>query len=180
VIEKLLNKTTIELIDLIAKEPTYVRDIAEKLKTSPGYVFKIIHLLKKHNIVGEKRQKNRKIIFLNNENIFTRKIRALINTEKISRNIHFRELMKEGAVGIYGSYAEGMDDNLSDIDLWVCTEKPSYEIQKVVTELEKNMKKKISFLLLNSKKIRELKTNDYEFYIRLKLTSTVFGGNLFD
>lgn len=179
-IENLLNKTAISLIDLIAKEPTHIRDIAEKLNTSPGYIFSIIQSLKKDNFLKEKKVKNRKIIYLNDKDIHLGRIRSLINLENIGRTNNFKKLIKIGTVGIYGSYANGTDDKLSDIDLWIYTNKKSLEIQKIVTSLEKDMNRKINFLVLNKDKVNDLKNNDYEFYIRLKLTSLIFGDDVFD
>lgn len=179
-IEKLFNKTTIELIDLIAKEPTHIRDIAERLNTSPGYIVSIIKFLKKNDFLKEKKVKNRKIISLNDKNLYVSKVRSLINLENISRNNYFKKLIKLGTAGIYGSYANGTDDKLSDIDLWVYTNRKSLEIQGMITNLEKDIKRKINFIVLNKDKIKNLKNRDYEFYIRLKLTSMVFGEDIFD
>ena len=50
---KIFNKTTMELIDLLALNPTHIRDIAEKLKTSPGYVHNILQFLKNNNLIIE-------------------------------------------------------------------------------------------------------------------------------
>jgi len=179
-LEKIFNKRTIQLIDLISKEPAHIRYIAEKLGASPGYIDSIIKFLRKNDLVKEKKVKNRKIISLNPNSIFLRNIRSLINIEKISKNVDFKRLLKIGEVGTYGSYANGTDDSLSDIDIWIYTKRKMLYVQDITTKLEKSIGKKVNFIILNKDKLKDLEKNDYEFYIRLKLTSIVFGEDIFD
>ena len=176
---KIFNKTTMELIDLIALNPTHIRDIAEKLNASPGHVHSIIQSLKKNNLILEKREKNRKIIYINNKNALIKNIRSLINIEKLRKTKSFNKLVKYGPAGIYGSFANGTNDAHSDLDLWICTNKKLMEFQDTLRGLENELNVKANLLVLNRNKISELKKEDREFYMRLKLTSILFGEDIF-
>lgn len=179
-LDKIFNKVTIEVIDFLALNPTHIRDIAEKLNTSPGYIHSIIQLLKKDCLIIEKKQKNRKIIYINNKNPRTKKIRSLINMEKLLESKNFNKLMKKGPVGVYGSFAQGANDKDSDLDIWLYTNKKLISFQNILRNLEDELNIKANLLILNRNKINELKKGDFEFYIRLKLTSITFGEDIFD
>jgi len=102
-----------------------------------------------------------------------KKIKSLINMCSLMGNPNFKKLQNIGNIGIYGSFAE------NNINMWLYTEKNNQKIQEIARELEKDMKKKLNLLILNKKKIENLKKNDYEFYTRLKLTSIQFGNDIF-
>ena len=179
-LEKIFNATTLKLIDFLALNPTHIRDIAEKLDTSPGYVHNILSFLKKEGIVTEKKEKNRKIICLNNKNFLIKHIRSLINIEKLLKAPGLNKLRKIGPIGIYGSFANGTNDKNSDVDLWLYTNKKLISFQNIVRDLENELNARVSLLILSKNKLNELKKGDNEFYIRLKLTSVIFGDDIFD
>ena len=177
---KIFNNVTIKLIDSIALNPSHIRDIAEKLNTSPGYIHTIVSFLKKENLIIKKKEKNRKIIYINNKNALIKNIRSLINIEKLRKSKSFNKLVKYGPAGIYGSFANGTNDKNSDLDLWIYTNKKLISFQNMLRNLENELDTKVNLLILNKNKISELKKEDHEFYIRLKLTSIVFGEDIFD
>jgi len=172
---KILTKTNVRIIELIDREPSHIRDIADKLNISSGKVQQAINLFRGYNLISEKKQKNRIVISLNRENILVHKIKALINYSRIISTKAYKRL---GKAGIYGSFNKGTDDKESDMDLFILTDKKELEITPIIRDLEKEMKRKVNFLVLNKEKIKQLKRQDPEFYIRLKLTST--RGDLFD
>ena len=169
-----------QLIDFIALNPTHIRDIAEKLNASPGHIHNIIQFLKKNQLTMEKKEKNKKIIYINNGNVLIKSVRSLINLEKLLKTKSFNKLNKIGPVGVYGSFANGTNDKNSDLDLWVYTNKKLISFQNILRNLEQELDTKVNLLTLNKNKINELRKGDYEFYIRLKLTSIKFGDDIFD
>lgn len=177
-INKILTKTNLRIISLIDKESCHIRDIAEKLNISPGKVQQAINIFRENRLVKEKKVKNRIEISLDRDNILLHKIKALINYSGIINSKYYKNLEKIGEVGVYGSFNKGTDDKDSDIDLFISTDKKELEITPIIRDLEKEMKRKINFIILNNKKIAQLKKQDPEFYIRLKLTST--RGDLLD
>ena len=168
---KLLTKNNIKIIKLIDKDELHIRDIADKLKISPGSVHKLIKLLKENNLIKETKQKNRIIINLNKDNIRIKQIKVMINFNDLINASAYKKLKKFGKTGIYGSFANGTNDKESDLDLWIKTNKKELELRPVIHELEKQLNIKVNPLILTESKINSLKKNDFEFYMRLKLTS---------
>jgi predicted nucleotidyltransferase len=179
-LSEIFTKKTLEIIELLFLQPAYIREIAEKINSSAGFVHAKIQILKRHNLVKETKIKNKKVIQINQNNLILRKIKSLMNITKITSSRNYKKLEKIGKVGIYGSFAEGIDDVKSDIDLWILTNKSSLQFASIIRNLEKEMNKKINLLILNNKKIKKLKKHDYEFYIRLRLTSITKYGGVFD
>ena len=61
-ISKIFTKKNLEILNLLRKESLHIRDIANRLKCSPAKVHDGIRLFKKHDLVKEVEEKNRKII----------------------------------------------------------------------------------------------------------------------
>lgn len=167
----ILTKTNVKIIKMIDRENLHLRDIADKLKVSPGSVHKLVSILKKEKIVKETTHKNRINISLDRNNPIARELKEVINFNDIINSPAYKKLKKTGNTGFYGSYANGTNDNNSDLDLWVKTEKKEIEIRPVIRELENQLNVKINPLLLTKSKIESLKKHDPEFHIRLRLTS---------
>lgn len=168
---RLLTKTNIQIIRIIDKESMHIRDIADELRISPGTVHKLISLLKANNMASETRKKNRSIISLNKENAMIKEIKRLINLNDFMNTKAYDKLKKTGRIGIYGSYANGTNDNESDLDIWIRTEKKEMELRPIIRAMEQEMKTRINPLILTEQKLSQLKRNDPEFYTRLILTS---------
>jgi len=81
-LNKIFTKKNIEILNLLEQESLHIRDIAEKLKISPAKVHGTIQLFKKHNIVNETKDKNKKIIKLNKNNKLLKNIESLMDTEE--------------------------------------------------------------------------------------------------
>ena len=80
------------------------------------------------------------------------------------------------AVGLYGSCAKGTNTESSDIDLWIKVEKID---EKKIIELTSKLRKKlknVKVLILDDKKIEELKKNDPVFYHSLYFGSLMLYG----
>lgn len=167
----LLTKNNIRIIKQIDKNPLHIRDIADKLKVSPGSVHKLAKIMKKDNLIKEEKQKNRIIISLNRDKTITKQIKIIINFNDLVNSSAYIKLANLGKIGIYGSFANGTNDNHSDLDLWIRTNKKEIEIRSIIHELEKELNTKVNILLLTESKIGLLKKNDPEFYTRLLLTS---------
>jgi len=75
----IFTKKNIEILRLLERESLHLREIAEKLRISPAKVHQTIQLFKKHDLVHETQDKNRKIIKLNKSNALLRNIETLIS-----------------------------------------------------------------------------------------------------
>lgn len=174
------KKNQIILKELASKNETYIREISENTGTSPAQVHQAVKLFKKSGFIKEKKLKNKKILSFDRDNQLLGKIRQLINIYEMQNHSSFKELKKHGSVGIYGSFAAGKDSPESDIDLWIYARDhvDAIKLKSITRKIEIEFKKEVKLLVLNDKKIKDLKEKDPEFYFRLKLTSA--GEDIFD
>jgi predicted nucleotidyltransferase len=179
---KVFTKNNIKILQFIGSETTHIRDIAEKTQTSPATVHQAIALFKKLDFVSEKKVKNRKLISVNQKSVTLKKIRSLLNINTIINSRAYKNLKRQGTVGIYGSFASGADTPRSDVDMWIYTNEKTDRInlRPIISDMTKELKREVKLLILSDNKTKELKEKDIEFYYRLKLTSVVLNGEIFD
>jgi len=180
-LSKLFTKKNLLILKEIAgKTDTYIREISENTGTSPAQVHQAVKRFKKLGFIKEKKLKNKKIISLDRDNVILGKARQLINIYELLNHISFKDLMRRGSVGVYGSFAAGKDTPESDIDMWIYSKNhiDAIALKNITRKLETDFKREVKLLVLNDKKIKDLKENDPEFYFRLKLTSV--GEDIFD
>ncbi len=156
-----------------------LRDIARRLGMSPAAVHNNLDILRQFDLISIEKDKNQHMVIPNTDNYYYRSIMKVMNYRKIQDCKAFRELEKFGVIGIYGSFAEGTDDKNSDIDLIIFTEGSEIEVRAVANTLSQQINKEINILMLNRRKLDNLKKSDYEFYMRLKLQSVTFNGDIF-
>lgn len=110
------TKERLSLLSKILFEGGEIRihDIARKAKTSPGQAHKYVLILERNGII-----RGRKLA----ESAKTRELRALLDLKKIEDAgivaIIRKALPKASGIGVFGSWANGTNNNESDIDLWV-------------------------------------------------------------
>src|SRR3989344_5238561 len=126
-LSSVFTKKNIEILSLLSKESLSLRDIAEKIKCSPGKVHQAIEIFKRFRIVKTIKHKNRLIIHPNRESVLYQKIKVLMNMDEMMTSKTYSVLTKIAKAGIYGSYDQGTDDQQSDIDLLLLTEKKELE-----------------------------------------------------
>ncbi len=175
-----LKKNLLILKEIAGKVDTYIREVSENTGASPAQVHKAVKLLKKLGFIKEKKLKNKKIISLDKDNVILCKARQLINIYELLNHNSFKELKRRGIVGVYGSFAAGKDTPESDIDMWIYSKNrvDAIALKNITRKLETGFKREVKLLVLNDKKIKDLKEKDPEFYFRLKLTSV--GEDIFD
>ena len=82
-IYEIFTKKNIEILMFLSKESVHIRDIADILHISPGKVHGAVQLFKKHKLVTERRKKNLKIIELNHNSLLWKRIKQLLEMEKL-------------------------------------------------------------------------------------------------
>jgi adenylosuccinate lyase len=80
-LSNIFTKINIQILELLSRERLHIREIAERINCSPAKVHACIKVFKKNNIAKEVDDKNKKVIVLNFENDFTKKILELMDTE---------------------------------------------------------------------------------------------------
>jgi adenylosuccinate lyase len=81
-LSEIFTKKNIEILNLLERESLHIRDIAERLKISPAKVHGTIQIFKKHNLINEVKDKNKKIIKLNKSNNLLKNIENLMETKE--------------------------------------------------------------------------------------------------
>ena len=109
------------------------------------------------------------------DNIKVRSLRILLNLNQFDTNLFNKYKFVKG-VGVYGSLAKGMNDEESDIDLWIkIGQAKQMELAKLSNELNKRYKN-VKPLFLTKEKIDMLKKEDTLFYHSLVFGSIILYG----
>ncbi len=82
----IFTRKNILILKLLSKHNLHIREIASRLNCSPAKVHGCINIFKKHNIVKEIEDKNKRVIILNCENKLTKQILQLIEMKKEEDN----------------------------------------------------------------------------------------------
>ena len=118
-----LDKTDWKVLNLIVDNPYkkfYLREISKELNISPSSVKKALDRLKELNLTKEEHLANLRIISANIEETLLKQIKKTKNIEMINPLI---KIEPSTSIVLFGSMAKGENDNNSDIDLLVITNK---------------------------------------------------------
>ena len=178
-ISVLLSKKNIAIFNALSKQTLSIRDLAEKVKCSPGTVHRAVLLFKKNNLVNTKKHKNTLLVIPERKSPLYIKIKSLINISTILKSKGYPSLSKAGVIGIYGSYAKGTDDPNSDIDMLILSDKKEMKVQEIIRALGKELGKNINPLIITPNKLQTLEMNDPEFYSRIKFGLIELNGEIF-
>jgi len=176
---KIYNKTSWKILEAVKYDRLNLRDIARGLGMSPAAIHNHLRILGEFDLISIEKDKNQHLVIPNTDNFYYRSIMRVMNYQQIQICEAFGELEKFGVIGIYGSFAAGTDEKGSDIDLVIFTEASEIEVREAANKLSQQMDKEINLLMLNRRKLDKLKKSDYEFYMRLKLQSIMFNGDIF-
>jgi predicted nucleotidyltransferase len=136
-----------------------VQQLASKTGLSKGLVSPYLTLLERNGLL-EKNDRTYQLKF----SPLTVAIKHLLNIDLITAA--FKKPGWVSGIGMYGSWAEGMNTEDSDVDLWVYSETMPSGI--MVAELERDISRAIStevhVLVLTREKIATMKKADEPFY----------------
>lgn len=136
----------------------HIRDLAKKLKVSPGLVSITVKKMASENLL-----KGRKPDI---ENPLVRSYKILLNIKKLSKLAPILRRGGAAGFGAYGSFARGVNTKSSDVDLWIKVN--SYpaapEAAKLRAEIREKIKAEPSILFLTDKKIGDLRKNNKPLY----------------
>lgn len=178
-LSNIFSKTNLLFIELLVEGPSSIRELAEKLECSPAKASQAVKQFLEKGLVKTKREKNKKLAFLNRENPLTKQIISLIFIDNILESKTFNKLKKK-AKGIlaYGSVVEGTIDKRSDIDLCVLSDKKPtlIETTRIENNLTKELGKETSIIVLTDQGLEKLKKKDKIFFDELRCKSRVLYG----
>lgn len=179
-LSRILSRKNIEIFTLIAEEECSLRDIAEKLKCSPGKVHQAVTLFKNYNLIKVQKKKNKHLLSPNRKNPLSNTIKALLNIHQLLSSHAYKKLQKIGVVGVYGSYARGTDTQQSDVDVLILTTIKELKVREHIRLLETELHKRVNPLIMTKSQLQSLERRDPAFYFRLTLTTIPLHGEIFD
>ena len=152
-----------KILEYILAHPTKkvgVRGIARALEVSPAHVSRTFREFREDNILSGN--------MVNLANPLVRSLKVFFNVRLVQeRNVVNRlATMKISGAGIYGSWANGTNDEDSDLDIWITVKKHPGEMQvaSISGELRKTITRMVQILVLTPERVQRLKSNDPAFY----------------
>jgi len=151
----------------------HVRNVAKKLKVSPSSVSQTVKTMIKLGMA------KRKTIDIDNPRV--RGMKFIFNTETVIPLIGI--IQKKEYItgfGMYGSWANGTNNGMSDLDLWIKTRKypEVHELAGLRAIIRKKMRVEPSILVLTDKRVEEFRKNNPPLYFSLINSFKMWGEHL--
>ncbi|MCK9293321.1 MAG: nucleotidyltransferase domain-containing protein [archaeon] len=166
-LEKLFtSKTRINILSLLMfnqDSSFHLREIAKLTKSYPSQTSKELLNLESLNLIIKIKKSNLSIYTINKNNIFLKDLKNIfLKTEFIGQEIKIKLKNKVDYCLIFGSFAKGVENSKSDIDLLVISDSLNQnELLKIISDLEDRLKRDINYILWNNKDfIKKSKNNN--------------------
>ena len=110
----------------------------------------------------------------------SRAIKLLLNLERI--NLSALTLVFAKGLGLYGSWANGTNNEDSDLDVWIRADcmLPESELARLQRDLSRQAGVEANLLVLTPEKLESLKREDSPFYNSLVMNSMTLKGETFE
>lgn len=159
-----MNLTNIEINLLyylsIQKNSKYSKEISREAKISTGAASESLRKLAKQGLIRSEEKGKEKYYSVDLDNSFIKNLKIALNVLSIQNLINELKEFSEKIV-LFGSYADGLNTEESDIDLFVlCSDKS--KIKKILNIYK--LKKKLSVILLTTVEYTLLKKKDKPLY----------------
>jgi len=145
-------------------EQIHLRELSRKAKISIYSTKKIADDLVNQRILIEKRQGNQRVLQANIENQFFKQLKIAFSIKKIQDSNIIKYLEEKipaiSSITLYGSTAQGKDDEKSDIDLLIIGQKTKIDISKY----EKKLNREVNLLMMKWSEWRTHAKQDKPFY----------------
>ena len=163
----IFNTTSMRIMQYFFEKPyeqIHLRELSRKTNTSTYSTKTIIDELVNQRILLEKKQGNQRCMTSNMENQFFRQIKIAFSIKKIQDSQIIQHLEEKipaiSSIILYGSTAQGKDDEKSDIDLLIIGQKTKIDISKY----EKVTNKEINLLIMKWSEWRQHANQNKPFY----------------
>ncbi|KKL88131.1 hypothetical protein LCGC14_1927760 [marine sediment metagenome] len=139
----------------------YIRELARILERPPAYVRRELMILQKSGLFTSEMKGNQKYFKLNDQYPLYKEIKSIISKtlgiEKSLRNI-IEDTANIEMAFVFGSFAKGEEDMLSDIDMMIIGNPDEDEFIEKVSKLETEISREINYHIYSQ--------NDFEGRIR--------------
>lgn len=168
ILHDLVRKNTeAKLLNFFIENPSglfYGNEIARRLKISPGSVNYFVNRALKEGLLKKSVIGNAHLYLLNNQLNYVKQLKTANILVKIEGYKFIQALLTEDesiiTVALYGSYAKGTNDEKSDIDIMIISQRKKDYISQTKAFKEKTIN--IFWLTLNDWKM--MKTKNKAFY----------------
>lgn len=155
------SKTRSKILSLFFTHPNeefYVREIERKIEENINSVRRELNKLTEHGILLSHKKGNQRYFQINKRLPIYEELKMIfIKTDGIGNELK-RILTKEKAIEmafIYGSWAEGKERLLSDIDLFIVGEVDEDKLIKDLNALEKWLSKEVNYVIFDRDEVRK-------------------------
>ena len=158
----------------------YVNHIARRLKVGAGSVSNFVNKAAKEGLLVKKVVGNIHLYQLNCDIAFIRQFKILNLLLRIEKINLINDLLKSDdsiiSIVLYGSYAEGTNDEKSDIDIIAISDK-KINFQNVLQIAEGRLKKNINAEVFSLSEWKKSSTENKVFYESVKKSNIVLYGS---
>jgi predicted nucleotidyltransferase len=140
----------------------YVREISKLINAHPSQVLKELSNLEDLNLIVKYKKGNLSIYKINKSNIFLTDLKNIfLKTEFVGKNIKDKLEDKVKYCLIFGSFAKGIENSKSDVDILVISDVlKENELLNITQDLENSLNRDINYILWDNKDfIKKSKNN---------------------
>jgi len=151
-----------------------VAEVSRATGITKGLVSRYLRLLEGYGLLQKKARE-----YSPHDGAHTRAIRLLLNLEII--DLSTLSLGSARGLGLYGSWARGMNHQESDLDVWIRADSlpAESELARLQKDLSQQADCEVNLLVLTPEKLERLKREDKPFYNSLVMGSvTLIGESL--
>jgi len=158
--------------------PIHLRELSRKAKVSIYSTKKIADELVNQKILIQTKQGNQRLLQANMENQLVKQLKITFSIKKI-QDCNIIEFLEEkipaiSSITLYGSTAQGKDDENSDIDLLIIGQKTKIDM----SSYEKKLNKEINLLIMKWSEWRVHAKKDKPFYREIIKDGIVLFGEI--
>jgi predicted nucleotidyltransferase len=140
----------------------YVREISKLINAHPSQVLKELSNLEDLNLIVKYKKGNLSIYKINKSNIFLTDLKNIfLKTEFVGKNIKDKLEDKVKYCLIFGSFAKGIENSKSDVDILIISDVlKENELLNITQDLENSLNRDINYILWDNKDfIKKSKNN---------------------
>jgi len=163
----IFNTISMNILEYFFNKPyeqIHLRELSRKTKTSIYSTKTTVDEFINKKILIEKKQGNQRIVQANIDNQFFRQLKTAFAIKKIQDSNILQYLEEKipaiSSITLYGSTAQGKDDEKSDIDLLIIGQKTKIDINKYI----KKTGREINILIMKWSEWRENANQNKPFY----------------
>lgn len=163
-------------------QSVYVRELAKILDVSPSSVSLALNKFRRFGLVLKKEMGQTHFYKLNNDFIGIRGLKEFFFMVQLLEVEFVNSLLKLDeniiTVVLYGSFAAGDYDHLSDIDILVIAPK-KFKLNKLIEDFEDKLSRELNIEILSINQWTKLKERNDPFYNNVKMNYVLlYGGEL--